>query len=649
MNAFENVIEALRTNGRKIRLNGNKLIAQCPAHNDNNPSLSIAYSDGKVLLTCFAGCQVNDIVAALQLNINDLFDETLQPVTNVVDMARYRLDLAPTPTEQQPVSETLEWIYTDADHTPLIKTIKTRLPDGKKTFRQYHWNGNEWVSGLGNTTPVLYNLPQVSMNAAYGGITVICEGEKDADTYNAHNSDPDIWATTAPMGAGKWKSTYTDTLQGCREVWIIPDNDKPGLDHANKIIDALDQANITWRLLTVNPNVKDLTDHINAGWTLADLTDNNELAEQAKTDATKKALERAIDEERIKQQARDYVRKEIAENNAAGRYTLPIYAKTLTDELAKPDHETIYIINDLWPTGANISLTATYKAGKTSTINNIVKSLVDGNPLFEHFNINHTGRIALCNYEVSDNQMRRWVRETNIINTDNVTLLNMRGHTWPLTSDYVIEQTIDMLGSNNIKTWIIDPLARAFVGSGDENSNQDVGIFLDTLDYIKDQAGVDNLLIAAHTGRNAEQGNSRARGASRFDDWVDARWMLTKDADGQRWFEADGRDVTIPQSRLDWDEITRKQIIAYGVGKAATKLERDQQRVYDIIVSAEPNGINRQKIIDTYKAAYKQESLSGESADTGTLGQLQNSGLIYKIKVGNSWLFRVTNNQLQVD
>src|SRR5204862_85349 len=48
--------------------------ALCPAHDDNNPSLSVAEGDdGRVLVHCFAGCDVADIVAAIDLEMFDLF------------------------------------------------------------------------------------------------------------------------------------------------------------------------------------------------------------------------------------------------------------------------------------------------------------------------------------------------------------------------------------------------------------------------------------------------------------------------------------------------------------------------------------------------------------------------------------------------
>jgi putative DNA primase/helicase len=47
---------------------------KCPAHEDDHDSLSIdAGEDGRALLKCFAGCDLENILAALRLTIADLF------------------------------------------------------------------------------------------------------------------------------------------------------------------------------------------------------------------------------------------------------------------------------------------------------------------------------------------------------------------------------------------------------------------------------------------------------------------------------------------------------------------------------------------------------------------------------------------------
>lgn len=61
-------LSAVRPSGK------HKWMARCPAHQDVSPSLSIAETDdGKVLVHCFAGCPVDDVLAAVGLEMDALF------------------------------------------------------------------------------------------------------------------------------------------------------------------------------------------------------------------------------------------------------------------------------------------------------------------------------------------------------------------------------------------------------------------------------------------------------------------------------------------------------------------------------------------------------------------------------------------------
>jgi hypothetical protein len=70
-------VENLLNNLRKVRKMGqDRWLACCPAHDDKSPSMSIrALPDGAVLVHCFAGCSVHEIVAAAGLDISELFPE----------------------------------------------------------------------------------------------------------------------------------------------------------------------------------------------------------------------------------------------------------------------------------------------------------------------------------------------------------------------------------------------------------------------------------------------------------------------------------------------------------------------------------------------------------------------------------------------
>jgi hypothetical protein len=63
----------------KVRRTGpGTYLACCSAHEDRGPSLSIRErDDGVILLHCFAGCAVHDILAAVGLTMADLFPEPL--------------------------------------------------------------------------------------------------------------------------------------------------------------------------------------------------------------------------------------------------------------------------------------------------------------------------------------------------------------------------------------------------------------------------------------------------------------------------------------------------------------------------------------------------------------------------------------------
>lgn len=52
--------------------------ACCPAHDDKSPSLSVREtSDARVLIHCFGGCPVEDVLSAVSMTFEDLFPPKL--------------------------------------------------------------------------------------------------------------------------------------------------------------------------------------------------------------------------------------------------------------------------------------------------------------------------------------------------------------------------------------------------------------------------------------------------------------------------------------------------------------------------------------------------------------------------------------------
>lgn len=70
---IDNLISRLQ----KVRQTGrDSWIACCPAHADKSPSMTIReVEEGKVLVHCFAGCGIDEIVGAVGISLADLMPE----------------------------------------------------------------------------------------------------------------------------------------------------------------------------------------------------------------------------------------------------------------------------------------------------------------------------------------------------------------------------------------------------------------------------------------------------------------------------------------------------------------------------------------------------------------------------------------------
>jgi len=72
-------IDNLLNRLEKVKQRGNdSWLARCPAHKDKSPSLSIRnMADGRVLIHCFAGCDVYSVLSELNMDMSDLFPQPL--------------------------------------------------------------------------------------------------------------------------------------------------------------------------------------------------------------------------------------------------------------------------------------------------------------------------------------------------------------------------------------------------------------------------------------------------------------------------------------------------------------------------------------------------------------------------------------------
>lgn len=124
--------------------------------------------------------------------------------------------------------------YIDADGAAVYRTV--RIEPGRngkpKDFIAERQDGNGgWVSGLKGAGLIPYRLPQMIAAHPESAIFIV-EGEKKADALAAL----DFTATCNPFGAGSWPSGWGEKYLKGRDVVILPDNDKPGREHASAIL-----------------------------------------------------------------------------------------------------------------------------------------------------------------------------------------------------------------------------------------------------------------------------------------------------------------------------------------------------------------------------------------------------------------------------
>ncbi len=212
-------------------------MARCPAHDDGRRSLAvrIGKDSGDLLLKCHAGCDFESVLSAAGIERTECYIKRSGTVSKEVTSYDYR----------------------DENGNLLFQVVRFE----PKEFRQRRKMGSGWEWGLGDTRRVLYRLPQLVKETKR--TVIFAEGEKDVDRLVKEG----FLATCNPMGAGKWDESYTASLTG-RTVCIIPDADKPGMEHAANVKRAIQDKATT---AIIHIGAKDASEWFNAGHTAAEL------------------------------------------------------------------------------------------------------------------------------------------------------------------------------------------------------------------------------------------------------------------------------------------------------------------------------------------------------------------------------------------
>ena len=242
----------------QLRRQGTEYMGKCPFHKDDTPSFAV--NPEKNLYHCHGCGASGDVFSWLEAIEGMDFKAALEHLQELAG--------GPTKVQSVPAGGIVKtYPYVDEQGTVLFEVCRKEwLESGrkKKTFVQRSWEPklNRWKWNIKDVRRVLYRLPEV---LAAEEVWIV-EGEKDAETLAGLG----LVGTTIAGGAkSPWLKGYTDALEGKR-VNVIPDNDEPGEDHAEKVLASI-AGRCEVHLVRVPPPAKDVTEWIEGGGTLAEL------------------------------------------------------------------------------------------------------------------------------------------------------------------------------------------------------------------------------------------------------------------------------------------------------------------------------------------------------------------------------------------
>jgi len=247
-------------------------MACCPAHEDARPSLSVAATDeGRILLRCFAGCELAAIVEAMRIEVRDLFAEPAAPGTPAVASgvvpATQLPEVATWLRERRGLPEgEIARLFGATTRTGAAVVFRYADASGALLYDKYRPLGDRkvfWRTPRGRSS-VLYGLADLPKDG--GARVIVVEGELDLHALRAVGFDSVV---SVPDGAGsRLTPEMLQPLGGYERILIATDADDPGEELARRLRQELG-AKRCRRVVFRDGDAlfKDANDALKAGWT----------------------------------------------------------------------------------------------------------------------------------------------------------------------------------------------------------------------------------------------------------------------------------------------------------------------------------------------------------------------------------------------
>jgi len=343
-----------------------------------------------------------------------------------------------------------------------------------KTFRQRRPDGNGgWIYNMKDVEAQPYNLPEIMLNP--NKTIFIVEGEKCADKLNSLGGI----ATTSHGGAGNWKPELNWHFKD-RKVVILPDRDDAGDKHAKQVIN---------NLIGIASEIKRVD--------LPGLSDKQDVYDWFNNGGTVEQLKDLVRSHNVVTTPQEVTE----DNQKQPNETFPVMS--ISDLRNMPPVQ--WLIDDVI---TSYGLTVLYGApgvGKSFIAVDMALSIAHGRAWHDK-TVDEGVVLYIAGEGVGGlgKRIKAWQTHYNIDNNDAPMMVIPMAVQFREQED--IEKLIRTIGAieKDIKCIVIDTVARSMLGM-EENSSQEIGIFVEACDSIKRMFKCAVLAIH-HSGKDASRG-----------------------------------------------------------------------------------------------------------------------------------------------
>lgn len=298
-------------------------------------------------------------------------------------------------------------------------------------------------------------------------------------------------------------------------------------------------------------------------------------------------------------------------------------------------------LDDLAGLRHNVGLTAPYKTGKTTLAIDLASCMVDQRPFLNRSTRLPIGsRVGWLNAEMERRDWEQYAITRGPVAADRWAVAHLRGMRLNLMDDHQFRWLCGWITNYGVTFLVVDSWRRLCMWAGlNENKNSDIERLTDRIDHLREESPLLTFLAIAHTGRGqVEEGSEHARGATAFDDWVDSRWVLTRNPEGDRFMHAEGRGVRMEETQIVMDDYAHFHVLGEdeGGGSRAQRRRQAGPRAVADIVNELPGKLNKNAICDQLRDRI------GESNRTIAQGHVDKAvalGLVHWVQEGQSHIY----------